>query len=160
MYLALRSGQPVPTRSEKGANIHRLYFLDMAKCLDESADREEAVLSVPETLKVTSDFGRNIHLGENVFINSGCRFQDQGGIWIGSGSLIGHNVVIATLNGGTTEPGWASLIIVLCLGVGAVLFSLGVIAEYVGINVNMAMGKPLYLPVRDPQDGPLGRDRR
>lgn len=46
----------------------------------------------------TSDFGRNIHLGENVFINSGCRFQDQGGIWIGSGSLIGHNVVIATLN--------------------------------------------------------------
>jgi undecaprenyl-phosphate 4-deoxy-4-formamido-L-arabinose transferase len=36
----------------------------------------------------------------------------------------------------------------------------GVIAEYVGRAVNMAMGKPLYLPVRDPQDGPLGRDRR
>ena len=46
----------------------------------------------------TSDFGRNIHLAENVFINSGCRFQDQGGIWIGAGSLIGHNVVLATLN--------------------------------------------------------------
>jgi acetyltransferase-like isoleucine patch superfamily enzyme len=37
-------------------------------------------------------------VGENVFINSGCRFQDQGGITIGDGSLIGHNVVLATLN--------------------------------------------------------------
>jgi acetyltransferase-like isoleucine patch superfamily enzyme len=33
-----------------------------------------------------------------VFINSSCHFQDQGGIFIGDGSLIGHNVVIATLN--------------------------------------------------------------
>ncbi|WP_416409851.1 GmrSD restriction endonuclease domain-containing protein [Pseudomonas paraeruginosa] len=62
MYLALRSGQPVPTRTEKGANIRRLYFLDMTQCLDESADREDAVLSVPETLQVTSDFGRKVDL--------------------------------------------------------------------------------------------------
>lgn len=33
-----------------------------------------------------------------MFINSGCKFQDQGGIYIGDGALIGHNVVIATLN--------------------------------------------------------------
>ena len=46
----------------------------------------------------TSDFGKNIHLGLNVFINSGCRFQDQGGIYIGDNALIGHNVVLATLN--------------------------------------------------------------
>ena len=46
----------------------------------------------------TTDFGKNIHLGENVFINSGCRFQDQGGIYIGNNVLIGHNVVLATLN--------------------------------------------------------------
>ena len=46
----------------------------------------------------TTDCGRNIHLGKGVFINSGCRFQDQGGIYIGDGSLIGHNTVIATLN--------------------------------------------------------------
>ena len=45
-----------------------------------------------------SDCGKNIHLGENVFINSGCKFQDQGGIYIGDRSLIGHNVVLATLN--------------------------------------------------------------
>ena len=46
----------------------------------------------------TTDFGKNIHLGRNVFINSGCRFQDQGGIYVGDNVLIGHNVVLATLN--------------------------------------------------------------
>lgn len=45
-----------------------------------------------------TDFGKNIHLGKNVFINSGCKFQDQGGIYIGDDALIGHNVVLATLN--------------------------------------------------------------
>lgn len=46
----------------------------------------------------TTDCGLNTHLGESVFINSGCRFQDQGGIFIGDRALIGHNCVIATLN--------------------------------------------------------------
>ena len=45
-----------------------------------------------------TDCGKNIHFGNNVFINSGCHFQDQGGIWIGDNALIGHNVVLATLN--------------------------------------------------------------
>ena len=45
-----------------------------------------------------TDCGKNIHLGKNVFINSGCRFQDQGGIYIGDGTFIGHNVILATLN--------------------------------------------------------------
>lgn len=47
-----------------------------------------------------TDCGKNITLGQHVFINSGCRFQDQGGITIGDGALIGHNVVLATLNHG------------------------------------------------------------
>ena len=45
-----------------------------------------------------TDFGKNIHVGKGVFINSGCCFQDQGGITLGDGCLIGHHVVIATLN--------------------------------------------------------------
>jgi acetyltransferase-like isoleucine patch superfamily enzyme len=45
-----------------------------------------------------SDCGKNIHLGKNVFINAGCKFQDQGGIYIGDDALIGHNAVLATLN--------------------------------------------------------------
>lgn len=47
-----------------------------------------------------TDFGKNITFGKNVFINSGCRFQDQGGIFIDDDALIGHNVVLATLNHG------------------------------------------------------------
>ncbi|MEY8260917.1 hypothetical protein AALA80_11250 [Oscillospiraceae bacterium 50-60] len=45
-----------------------------------------------------TDFGKNIAIGRDVFINSGCHFQDQGGIEIGDGALIGHNVVLATIN--------------------------------------------------------------
>ncbi len=45
-----------------------------------------------------TDCGKNIRLGKRVFINSGCKFQDQGGITIGDDVLIGHNCVIATLN--------------------------------------------------------------
>lgn len=62
MYLSLRSGLPVKTRTEKGADILRVYFFDMAKCLDPAEDREEAVISVPDTFRVTSDFGRKIDL--------------------------------------------------------------------------------------------------
>ncbi len=45
-----------------------------------------------------ADYGQNIKVGKNVFINSGCCFQDQGGIEIGDNVLIGQQVVIATLN--------------------------------------------------------------
>ena len=45
-----------------------------------------------------TDCGKNITVGKNVFINTGGRFQDQGGIRIGDHVLIGHNVVLATLN--------------------------------------------------------------
>lgn len=45
-----------------------------------------------------TDFGKNIIVGKNVFINSGCNFQDQGGITIGDDCLIGHQVVFATIN--------------------------------------------------------------
>ena len=60
--------------------------------------------SVPQTLRVFppfyTDFGKNISIGENVFINACCHFQDHGGITIGDGCQIGHNVVFATLNHG------------------------------------------------------------
>ena len=45
-----------------------------------------------------TDFGKNIHIGDNVFINSGCKMQDQGGIYIGNDVLIGHNACLLTLN--------------------------------------------------------------
>ena len=45
-----------------------------------------------------TDFGKNISVGRNVFINACCHFQDHGGVTLGDGCMIGHNVVFATLN--------------------------------------------------------------
>lgn len=57
---------------------------------------------VDETFRIfppfTADFGKNITVGRNVFFNSGCRMQDHGGVFIGDNVLIGHNVVLATLD--------------------------------------------------------------
>ena len=47
-----------------------------------------------------TDFGKNITVGKNVFINACCHFQDQGGITLGDNCLVGHNVIFATLNHG------------------------------------------------------------
>lgn len=58
--------------------------------------------TVDETFRlfppVYSDFGKNITVGKGVFINSGCCFQDQGGVTLGDNVLVGHQVVFATLN--------------------------------------------------------------
>lgn len=59
---------------------------------------------VDDTLRVFppfyTDFGKNITLGREVFINACCHFQDHGGVTIGDRCQIGHNVVFATLNHG------------------------------------------------------------
>ena len=54
--------------------------------------------SITEFLLFYSEFGKNLTLGKNVFINIGCRFQDTGGITIGDGTLIGHGSTLTTLN--------------------------------------------------------------
>lgn len=45
-----------------------------------------------------TDFGRNLHIGKNVFINGGSMFTDMGGIYLGDRVLIGPNVTIASVN--------------------------------------------------------------
>jgi len=45
-----------------------------------------------------TEFGKNIKMGKEVFINTCCHFQDNGGIEIGDGTMFGNNVTIATLN--------------------------------------------------------------
>ncbi len=49
--------------------------------------------------------------------------------------------------------GWTSLMIVVCVFSGAILFSLGIIAEFLSMTLTMAMGKPLYLIVSRPAGG-------
>jgi len=58
LYLALRSGQPVPTRTDKGKDIERVYYLDIPKCIDPEADREDAVVSLPLNRMRLVDFNR------------------------------------------------------------------------------------------------------
>jgi hypothetical protein len=53
--------------------------------------------------------------------------------------------------------GWTSVMVVLLVTSGGTLFSLGILAEYLGVAARAAMGKPLYLVVSDPAGGPLGR---
>lgn len=45
-----------------------------------------------------TDCGKNLKIGKKVFFNAGVKIQDQGGVTIDDGALIGHNVVIATLD--------------------------------------------------------------
>ena len=45
-----------------------------------------------------TEFGKNTKIGKNVFINSCCHFQDNGGIEIGDKTMIGPSVTIVTLN--------------------------------------------------------------
>lgn len=86
---ALRITSEINTSYHEPEEIRRLFSELIGKPLDESFG-----LFPP----FSTDCGKNISIGKNVFINSGCRFQDHGGITIGDGALIGHNVVMATLN--------------------------------------------------------------
>lgn len=89
----------------------------------------------------TTDCGKNINIGKNVFINSGCRFQDQGGIYIGDGALIGHNVIIATLNHGLEPEHRQDLIpSPVRIGKGVWIGSGSIILPGVSIGENAVIG--------------------
>lgn len=109
----MASGQPIGDGSEVHQMFHRLsqealkitaeingkYHTpdELHQLLEQLWGRE-----VPKTVGLFppfhTDCGKNTVVGEHVFINMGCKFQDQGGITIDEGALIGHNVVLATLN--------------------------------------------------------------
>jgi undecaprenyl-phosphate 4-deoxy-4-formamido-L-arabinose transferase len=74
-------------------------------------------------------------------------------------ALAGY-IVVGQIVRPTPVQGWSSMMVVVLLSSGAILFSLGVVSEYIGVTVNTALGKPLYLLTQDPAEGPLGRDRR
>src|SRR5918998_3495203 len=67
------------------------------------------------------------------------------------GLILAALLVIDRLNGGDVPQGWTSLVVITLVCAGLILYALGVVAEYIGVAVNMAMGKPLYLITSDPQ---------
>ncbi|MEP7090626.1 MAG: glycosyltransferase [Nocardioidaceae bacterium] len=73
------------------------------------------------------------------------------------GLLVAVLLVVNKFLGGDIQPGWTSVMVVVLVCTGAIMLSLGIVAEYLGVAVNLAMGKPLYLISGDPETGPLGR---
>ena len=113
LLAALNAGETIPGGSPLHAAMHAASQESLRITAElngryNSPEQVRALMSeltgreVPESFQLfppfSADFGKNIQFGEDVFVNSGCRFQDQGGIEIGAGSLIGHNAVITTLN--------------------------------------------------------------
>lgn len=47
--------------------------------------------------------------------------------------------------------GYTSLLVAICFFSGGILFSLGVIAEYLAVTLSMAMGRPLFVTVSRPR---------
>lgn len=61
LYQALMSREPVETKDAKGKPIRRWYYIDMKQAVLPEADREDAVLSVPED-RLVKAFGGEITL--------------------------------------------------------------------------------------------------
>ena len=62
MYRTTCSTDAVLTKTDKGKEIKRFYYLDMKKCLDDKEDRYDAIVPVPEDRKVKTDFDRKVLL--------------------------------------------------------------------------------------------------
>jgi len=86
-----------------------------------------------------------------------------GVLFVFLGAAVSVWVLYQRITGEIVIAGWASTFIALMLIGGAMLLSLGIIAQYVGVATNMSLGRPLYLVVRDPastfhtQDNPESR---
>lgn len=60
LYNALYSKKPVHTKTDKGKEIERYYYLDIEKATDPTAGDDDVVISIPSTRQITSDFGRKV----------------------------------------------------------------------------------------------------
>jgi len=65
-------------------------------------------------------------------------------------------IIAMKLATGVSASGWTSVIVAVLVTSGLTMLSLGVISEFLGATVRSTMGKPLFLKVSDPIDGPLG----
>ncbi len=58
VYSAMYNSNPVNTETDNKIKIKRFYYIDIEKAIDPNIDRVDAIVSVPETRIVSSDFGR------------------------------------------------------------------------------------------------------
>ncbi|WP_054811265.1 glycosyltransferase family 2 protein [Nocardia arizonensis] len=92
----------------------------------------------------------------------GLRLVSMLGITLALGGVVMAGVVVVEALGRDdwAPEGWASTIVVLLLCSGAILFSLGLIAEYLGVALHILVGKPLYLTVQTPTPRPAPEQPR
>ncbi|MCC6673027.1 MAG: glycosyltransferase [Planctomycetes bacterium] len=76
---------------------------------------------------------------------------------LGAGLALGLYRLATSMLVDWSPSTWLPVTVASLLGTGTILFAIGVIAEYVDAAVRAAMGKPLYLIVADPAQGPLHR---
>lgn len=62
LYQVLVRKQVVATLTPRRQRVRRWFYLDIEKCLDEAGDRDEAVVILPESRRVTAEFGRVVEL--------------------------------------------------------------------------------------------------
>jgi hypothetical protein len=62
LYQTMFSQSVVRTRTPKGKEIERLYYIDINRSLDEATDFEDAVVGVPKDRVVRSEFGKKVDL--------------------------------------------------------------------------------------------------
>lgn len=112
---AMRRGEPVEGSTDGHEWMHRLAeeAMQLTTKLNGAYHTQEEIRQimseiigkpVDESFRLFppfyTDCGKNLTIGKDVFINSGCHFQDQGGVTIEDGCLIGAQVEFATINHG------------------------------------------------------------
>jgi len=73
-----------------------------------------------------------------------------GGVLALLGVALAIYIIVERLTGHVDAQGWTSLAVITLLCSGALLVSLGIVAEYIGVTLNVAMGRPLFVLVEDP----------
>ncbi|MCH4009686.1 sugar O-acetyltransferase [Companilactobacillus sp.] len=102
-------------------DLNSKQYQEIQKVIDKNLELVQELNSIPHTIDETrkivseiigekiddsveirlpfqTDFGANLHIGKNVYINNGSMFTDMGGIYLDDNVLIGPNVTIASVN--------------------------------------------------------------
>lgn len=145
------------------AYVNRRTFLDSA--LTWGIDRSEVC---PTSWRSESraqsgyDLGRLLSHFWTLVLSSGnrpLRIMSTVGGGVAATGGVGAGVIVwrRIQPGWDDAPGWASVMVVQLVLGGAILGTLGVVAEYVGALLRIGQGEPLYIAVEAPEHGPLCR---
>ena len=86
LYQSTLRAQAVDTVTAQNKKVKRWFYIDIRKTLDPSADREEAIVGVPEGRVIRTNFARDVVL--DLFLlqnaNTHCHVPRSSGFRLGS----------------------------------------------------------------------------